>query len=135
MPSALVALSVAATLLLTGCGGRGSAENGHVADTATRFLAAAASAPESGCDLLAPATLEQLESDDEQCADAIGEVGSGGTPTSGEPRVEVYGRDAIVRWADQTLFLANFDAGWRVTAAGCEPRGKDLPYDCTIEGR
>ena len=22
-----------------------------------------------------------------------------------------------------------------VTAAGCEPRGKDLPYDCSVEGR
>jgi hypothetical protein len=135
MPAALVAIPVAATLLLTGCSGRGSAENDAVADTATRFLAAASSAPESGCELLAPATLEQLKSDDEQCADAIGEVASGGTPTSGEPRVEVYGRDALVRWDAATLFLARFDDGWRVVAAGCESRGKDLPYDCTVEGR
>ena len=43
--------------------------------------------------------------------------------------------DAIVRWGAETMFLARFDNGWLVTAAGCTPRGKDLPYDCSIEGR
>lgn len=135
MPFAPVALATALTLLVTGCAGRGSAEDQAAADAATQFLAAVGTAPESGCDLLAPATLEQLESDGEQCGEALGEVASSGSPGSGEPRVDVYGRDAMVRWGGATLFLARFDDGWRVTAAGCEPRGKDLPYDCTIEGR
>lgn len=124
--------SAALALLLTGCAGRGTAEHEPVADTATRFLAAVASAPESGCELLAPATLEELESDGEQCADVLAEA-AGGEPT-GEPRVDVYGRDAMVRWGGQSLFLARFDEGWRVTAAGCEPTGEDLPYDCEVEG-
>ena len=53
----------------------------------------------------------------------------------GEPEIDVYGRDAMVRWGGSTLFLARFDDGWRVTAAGCAPRGEDLPYDCAVEGR
>lgn len=135
MPAALVPLSLAVTLLLTGCAGRGSAENDAVADTATTFLAAAASAPESGCDLLAPATLDQLRSDDEDCGDAVSAAAPRADIASTPPTIDVYGRDAMVQWADQTLFLARFDDGWRVVAAGCEARGKDLPYDCTIEGR
>ena len=132
---ALVALPVAATLLLTGCAGRGSSENDRVADTATRFLDAAASAPDSGCGLLAPATLEQLESDNETCGDAVSAAAPRGDIASLPPSIQVYGRDAMVQWADQTLFLARFDDGWRVVAAGCKPRGKDLSYDCTVEGR
>ncbi|GAA4113279.1 hypothetical protein GCM10022415_08520 [Knoellia locipacati] len=135
MPARLVALPLAATLLLTGCAGRGSAEDDAVGDTATTFLAAAASAPQSGCDLLAPATLDQLRSDDEDCGDAVSAAAPKGDIASTPPTIQVYGRDAMVRWADQTLFLARFDDGWRVTAAGCKPRGEDLPYDCTIEGR
>jgi len=133
MPFALVAGSTALALLLAGCAGRGSAENEPVADAATRFLAAVASAPEDGCGLLAPATLEEVEADGEQCADVLPEA-AGATPGSGEPAIDVYGRDAMVRWGEQVLFLARFDEGWRVTAAGCEPTGDDLPYECEVEG-
>ena len=38
-----------------------------------------------------------------------------------------------MRLDKDTLFLARFDQGWRVTAAGCTPHG-DLPYDCTVKG-
>jgi hypothetical protein len=138
MPARSLVGSVALTLLLAGCAGRGSVEEDRVGDTATEFLAGVASSPEAGCDLLAPATLEQLESDGEECADALSEVASdGGTGSTapGEPEIDVYGRDAMVRWGGSTLFLARFDDGWRVTAAGCAPRGEDLPYDCAVEGR
>ena len=133
MPFALVIGSTTLALLLTGCAGRGSAENEPVADTATRFVAAVTSAPEDGCSLLAPATLEEVEADGEKCADVLPDA-AGSAPGSGEPEVDVYGRDAMVRWGEQVLFLARFDEGWRVTAAGCEPRGEDLPYDCEVEG-
>ncbi|MDT0212988.1 hypothetical protein Q9R29_03720 [Rothia sp. ARF10] len=132
MPFALVIGTTALAMLLPGCAGRGSAENEPVADTATRFLAAVASAPEDGCGLLAPATLEEVEADGEQCPDVLPEAAGG--EQSGEPTVDVYGRDAMVRWGEQVIFLARFDDGWRVTAAGCEPTGKDLPYDCEMEG-
>lgn len=135
MPFAPVALATALTLLVTGCAGRGSAEDQAAADAATQFLAAVGTAPESGCDLLAPATLEQARVRRRAVRRGVGRGREPGSPGSGEPRVDVYGRDAMVRWGGATLFLARFDDGWRVTAAGCEPRGKDLPYDCTIEGR
>lgn len=136
MPSGPVAVAVALSLTAAcaGCSGRGSAENAAVADVATVFLAAAGAAPASACDLLAPATLEELRSDGEECADALAEAAPSGDADT-EPRVEVYGRDAMVRWGDETLFLALFDDGWRVTAAGCEPTGDDLPFDCAVEGR
>ena len=39
----------------------------------------------------------------------------------------------LVRLAGDTVFLAVFPGGWRVTAAGCTPRG-DRPYNCTVQG-
>ncbi|MFW5471202.1 hypothetical protein ACOCJ4_14280 [Knoellia sp. CPCC 206435] len=128
-------LAVSLALVLGGCAARGSVEDTAAGDAATAFLAAASSAPEGACDLLAPATLEELRSVGDDCAGALGEVAPEGGPSGTEPTVEVYGRDAMVRWGATTLFLARFDEGWLVTAAGCEPRGKDLPYDCSVEGR
>lgn len=128
--------SVAALAAVGGCSGRGSAEEGRAGDAATAFLAAVSTAPDRACDLLAPATLENLRSDGDDCASALTEVAPRGDLTSTQPTVEVFGRDAIVRWGDETLFLARFDdGGWLVTAAGCQPRGVDVPFDCTVEGR
>lgn len=121
---------------LAGCAGRGSAEDGAVSDTAARFISAASTVPAQACEMLAPATLESIASDDEECGPAIADLKIETLVVDGpEFTVQTYGRDAMVQWADQTMFLARFDGGWRVTAAGCEPRGKDLPYDCSIEGR
>ena len=37
--------------------------------------------------------------------------------------------------AQETVFLALFDDGWRVTAAGCTRlAGPAEPYDCDVEG-
>lgn len=133
VPPAALVLMLA--LALGGCAGRGSVEGGAAGDAATAFLAAVSAAPEGACDLLAPATLEELRSDGEACADALAGVDPQDGQDGTEPTVEVYGRDAMVRWGSSTLFLARFDDGWLVTAAGCEPRGADLPYDCSVEGR
>ena len=46
---------------------------------------------------------------------------------------QVWGRDAQVALDSGVLFLAEFRAGWRVTAAGCTSR-TDQPYDCRVEG-
>lgn len=134
-PATVVVAALGLALLVTGCAGRGSVEEGAAGDAATAFFAATSSAPEGACDLLAPATLETLRSDGEDCADALAEVAPGDALEATEPTVEVFGRDAMVRWGPATLFLARFDQGWLVTAAGCEPRGDDLPYDCSVEGR
>jgi hypothetical protein len=47
--------------------------------------------------------------------------------------VKVYGKDAVAYLERDTVFLARFDDGWRVTAAGCTPNG-DRPCDCDVEG-
>lgn len=135
MPSSVLVCTVA-LVVLGGCAGRGSAENGAVSDAAERFISAANTMPGQACDALAPATLESIASDDEDCTTAIADLELK-TRMAGAPSLEVkvYGRDAIVHWDDQTLFLARLNDGWLVTAAGCQPRGKDLPYDCSIEGR
>ncbi|EAP98458.1 hypothetical protein JNB_15878 [Janibacter sp. HTCC2649] len=120
----------------TGCAGRGAAETGAVSAASEQFISAASMQPGKACDFLAPATLESIASDDEECATAMADLGMETLRAGGpEPRAQVYGRDAIVQWDDQTMFLARFDGGWLVTAAGCTPRGKDLPYDCSVEGR
>ena len=48
--------------------------------------------------------------------------------------VEVWGDSAQVRFAGDTLFLARFDDGWHVRAAGCQPQAADVPYSCQVEG-
>ena len=85
-----------------------------------------------GCELLAPLTLEDLEGDDTgSCPRLLPEQG---LPESSAARgVEVFGKDAIVRLDRDTLFLARFEEGWRVTAAGCTANG-DRPYDCVVKG-
>ena len=88
------------------------------------------------CAMLAPGTVEEIESSE----DVPCEVGilSLGLPGGGQPRsAEAFGRGAIVELDNDTLFLVGDGdgdvRGWRVTAAGCEPR-PERPYDCTVKG-
>jgi hypothetical protein len=48
--------------------------------------------------------------------------------------VSVWGGNAQARLADGALFLAEFDTGWQVTAAGCTFVSDEVPYDCVVEG-
>jgi hypothetical protein len=63
-------------------------------------------------------------------ADVIAQVPLRGGPVEA---VEVWGGQAQVRLAGDTVFLTETPSGWRVTAAACEPRG-EMPYDCRVEG-
>jgi hypothetical protein len=114
-------------LLLTGCS---SASEPEVEAVATAFENPAGD-PQARCDLLAPATLTTFQADaSAPCSDALLQVPlPGGDVTA----VQVWGGDAQVRLGGDTLFLTETDAGWRVTAAGCEPHG-EAPYDCEVEG-
>lgn len=85
----------------------------------------------SACALLAPGTRETLEQDAGPCVTALPRVGL--SDPGGVRDVEVYGLDAWVRLEHDTVFLARFDGGWRVTAAGCVPQGPGEPYSCEIE--
>ena len=116
-----------ALALLTGCA---SASDPDVAAVATAFEDPGGD-PQARCDLLAPATLATFEADESApCADAIADVP---LPGGEAGEVQVWGGDAQVRLGDDTVFLTETSAGWKVTAAGCEPRG-EAPYDCEVEG-
>ena len=110
---------------LTGCA---SNQEPEVQRVAAAFEDSGGS-PDARCALLAPKTLAALEqSESSPCVEAIGDLPLPG----GEVRsVEVWGGDAQVRLAGDTVFLSETRAGWRVTAAACRPQG-DAPYDCEV---
>ncbi|MEV7617694.1 hypothetical protein [Streptomyces sp. NPDC089799] len=95
-------------------------------------LALAAGDHAAACRLPAPRTREQVEQDGKQdCRHALA---SEDLPVAvGPARTEVYGREAMVRTASDTVFLSLFTPGWQVVAAGCTPR-PDQPYDCQVAG-
>ncbi|MFB4277696.1 MULTISPECIES: hypothetical protein [unclassified Nonomuraea] len=101
------------------------------ARAAERFHAAlSAHQEEAACGMLARKTADKLPDPGQTCADALRELrlGPGGRVTE----VSVWGQEAQVRLAGDTLFLHRFTDGWRVKAAGCEPV-RDLPYDCEVD--
>ncbi|MEU5860406.1 hypothetical protein ABZ815_04500 [Nonomuraea sp. NPDC047529] len=102
------------------------------ARAAERFHAAVAAHQEdAACGLLARTTADKLPDPGQTCAQALGDVklGPGGRVTE----VNVWGNEAQVRLAGDTVFLHRFADGWRVKAAGCRPV-RDLPYECEVEG-
>ncbi|MGW7262331.1 hypothetical protein [Streptomyces sp. NPDC054842] len=109
----------------------------QVTTEVTRFeQALGAENREQLCAALAPATREELEqSDKRRCQEAIGlaieeeELSAAGSVRG----VDVYGDQARVVLERDTVFLAHFPTGWKVTAAGCRPRPQ-RPYECEIKG-
>lgn len=123
-------LTVALLGALTGCGGSDVREDA-AARAATRFEESLRT-PDAACAALAPGTREELEQDAElPCARALPDAG---LPEAGSVRsVDVYGTQARVVAARDTLFLSFFPRGWKVVAAGCSPRPAQ-PYRCRIKG-
>ena len=119
-------------MLLSGCSGQGNVEIGNAEAAATEFSRDVTGAVDEACGLLAPQTLKELEDADGPCPATLpdqlkatpGEVSS----------AEVYGKDAIVRLSSDTIFLARYREGWRVTAAGCARSEVGRPYDCKVKG-
>ena len=111
--------------LLAGCS---SASQPEVEKVAAVFENPAV-APQSRCALLAPKTLEVVE-ESSPCTDALQQLPfQGGDVRS----VQVWGGGAQAKVGSDTVFLTETDAGWKVTAALCQPRG-EAPYDCQVEG-
>lgn len=117
-------------LTLSGCT---PSEQDDAAQAADDFVAAVTDEQaEAACALLAPATVEELEqSSGGRCAETVLEEA-----VAAGDRVEVstFGTMSQVRYSDDVVFLARFDDGWRVVAAGCTAR-RGAPYSCGIEGR
>jgi hypothetical protein len=83
------------------------------------------------CQLLSEEARHKLESGSgKPCPIALADVD---LPTGTANSIEVWGDNAQVRLDPGVLFLAEFREGWKVTAAGCQPR-PDMPYDCDVEG-
>ena len=128
----VVGLAVAATL--TGCGV--DVEKREVASAADAFNAEAARDPGGACRLLAPRTVESLESQGSgDCATGLEDAGI--PPAGARGAVSVAGHTAQVRYSEGAVFLSLFDDGWRVTAAGCTRSSGDpsVPYDCLVQGQ
>ena len=125
--TALLALSV-----LGGCAGQGNAEEGNARAAALKFSQSVKAATAEACGLLAPETLKALEDADGPCAGALPDQLQPATGPAAS--TEVYGKDAVVRLATDTIFLARVPGGGRVTAAGCTRQQDGRPYDCTIKG-
>lgn len=121
----LVAVAAGAAVL-TGCSNSDVPDVERVAST----FEDPSGDPEERCDLLLPATraaFEQTEST--SCAEAIEDLPlEGGSVVS----VEVWGGDAQVKFAGDTVFLSETSAGWRVASAVCRPQ-TDAPYDCEVD--
>jgi hypothetical protein len=118
-----------ALLLLTACGAPPTAAE----ETASRFTSAVDSSHWSqACRLLTPRTRSELEqSAGSACPKALADEQ---LPRAGAIRgASRFGTMAQVRFRGDTLFVARFGAGWRVTAAGCR-QVPGQPYDCSLEG-
>ncbi|MFF3290371.1 hypothetical protein [Streptomyces sp. NPDC003023] len=123
---------VAAVVALAGCTSLGSREDAAARAVEHFEAVLRAGDAEKACSALAPGTLQELEDSAEApCPRALTEAG---LPDGGRAeRVDVYGREARVVLVNDTLFLSTFPGGWKITAAGCEPRaGK--PYTCQVKG-
>jgi len=119
-----VVVAVAAVL----AGGCASAQQPDVERVARAFAQSGAA---DRCALLAPATVAALEHDEAApCGDALAQLA---LPDGGEiVSSVVWGDNAQVRLREDTLFLTNTSAGWKVGAAGCTPHG-EAPYLCLLE--
>ncbi|MFD9420542.1 hypothetical protein ACFWC9_38490 [Streptomyces goshikiensis] len=86
------------------------------------------------CALLAPETRQEAASDAGDCGQVLAqEKLPVASRDAADAVAEVYGRQAMVHLSGDTLFLSQFNEGWKVVAAGCTPR-PDLPFDCQVKG-
>ncbi|TQM57920.1 hypothetical protein [Humibacillus xanthopallidus] len=130
LSGALLAALVGASAL-SGCSAQGNSESDAAGAAAVRFSSVTQTDAATACHLLAPQTASELEKGSGSCGRGLT---AADPPAGGALRaVEVYGLDAIVRLDGDTVFLARFEKGWRVTAAGCTPQPNG-PYECDIKG-
>lgn len=118
--------------VLAGCGGAGERSSAVSAAALGFERLLRSDDPTALCAALAPDTRSAVEtSGNAPCEKAI----TSQRPPSGGAahHVDVYGRQARVVLASDTLFLSLFADGWKVVAAGCTPR-QGHPYQCTLQG-
>ncbi|MEW1638929.1 hypothetical protein AB0469_33345 [Streptomyces sp. NPDC093801] len=122
-----------AVLAAGGCGAPGPREDDAVTAALAFETALGSSRYAQACSLLAPRTRRDVAAA-EDCGRALAKENLPvATGRASSAVAEVYGRQAKVRLTGDTLFLSQFDRGWKVIAAGCTPR-PEQPYDCRVKG-
>lgn len=120
-------------LALLAAGAGCSSPQSAAEDVSTRFTdAVAESSWSTACGLLAPQTRSELEqSSGQPCSAALQaeELSDAGPVES----FTAFGTMAQVRYAQDTVFVGEFEDGWKVVAAGCA-RVAGHPYDCQLQG-
>ena len=125
---ALIAIAMAA--LAAGCG-TGS-DKRKVRSTVERFVSALDRREgRAACRRLSEEASSKLESEEKRpCPRAVLALG---LSSSSVTKVEVFITSARADLADgEAAFLDKTPGGWKISAAGCKPRG-DMPYDCELE--
>ncbi|SDK49173.1 hypothetical protein SAMN05216298_0256 [Glycomyces sambucus] len=117
------------------CGGAvagcGAGQRGDAAAAAAEAFVSALREGDgaAACAALATETAQGLAaSEGAPCEEAIGALG---LPDAAPSAVDVWSDRAQVRTRDDVLFLAEFEDGWKVVAAGCRPQG-ERPYECEV---
>jgi hypothetical protein len=127
---ASIVIVLLAVPLLSGCatGGR----EADVRSVANRFATAVGDRDgAAACALLTVPARQQLVADERKpCAKAVVGLDVSKPPVG---RVEVFITSASAQLeGGGTLFLDQTTHGWRISAAGCEPKPGDAPYDCDL---
>jgi hypothetical protein len=122
---------VALATVLGGCSSLGPDSSGAAGVARAFHAATAAGDGSAACARLSTRLADELAQSGGSCEQA---VLAADVPAADAVRsVQVWGGRGLVVLDHDVVFLAEFDGGWRVTAAGCSPR-KDRPYDCTVKG-
>jgi hypothetical protein len=127
LPTVAAVGGVLAVLAMTGC----APDSAGAASEAQEFRRAAADGDaSSACAMLSPHARAETAAKT-SCEDQLKSLQLPGVGTA--LRTESYGRNAMVEFEDDTVFLTMSGSGWRVTGAGCTPQG-EAPYDCEVGG-
>jgi hypothetical protein len=114
----------------------GTADRERDVAAVTERFHAALEADDGGaaCDELSEETVSKLEQEEKKpCEEAVLELELPRGGTVAYRRVEV--RSAEARLAEGgSDFLDEGPAGWKISAAGCEPTTPEQPYECELEG-
>jgi hypothetical protein len=122
-----VACSFVVVLGVAGC----APDSGGAARAAEDFRQAVADGdPSAACSMLTEHTREEAAATT-SCEEELEslELPSDGNVVSAES----YGREAIVEFEDDTVFLTVSGSGWQVTGAGCEEHDESS-YNCEVGG-
>ena len=132
IPVVLAAVAaVAAVALVAGCGG--SSRDDEVKGAVERFNAAFERHDgKAACAELSEDASSELEKTEKKpCEEAILSLE---VEPSLVDRVEVHVVSGEAELAGGgAVFLDDTSDGWKISALGCKPEGKDKPYDCELE--